>query len=102
MTAYSNDTTKLDLRGITKYLAEGSECKEILIQRNIQLRIKDSIIQSRELKITSLTTIDTINRVIIQEHQKKDAKMTKKNSIKNNIILTLIFATIVQSIYLIK
>lgn len=66
---YSNDTTKLNLREVTKYLAEGVECKEILIVRNKQIRLRDSLIYN-------LTTA-------VNLHKDKDSIQTLKyNSLK--------------------
>jgi len=52
-TALSQDTAKLNLKEITHYLIEGLECKEILIQRNKQLRTKDSVIKLNNKYIDS-------------------------------------------------
>jgi hypothetical protein len=49
--SYSQNIEKLPLREINKYLAEGAECKELLILKNrelnnvdLQLSIKDSLL----------------------------------------------------------
>lgn len=64
LTCYSNDTTKLNLREITKYLAEGVECKEILLVRNQQILLRDTIIYNQ-------------NRIILL-HKDKDSLQTKR------------------------
>jgi hypothetical protein len=57
------------LREVTKYLAEGVECKEILIVRNKQIRLRDSLIYN-------LTTA-------VNLHKDKDSIQTLKyNSLK--------------------
>ena len=65
---YCQKVEQPSLREVTKYLAEGLECKEILSVRNSQIRLRDSIIYNYQ--------------VIVLQHKYKD-------SIQNNYIVEL-------------
>lgn len=95
---YSQDTSKLNLREITRYLAEGVECKEILSVRNQQIRNRDSIISNYKSISILNKNKDSIYSILIKElktdnitctteYNKLNTKYTMKK--RTNTILTI-------------
>jgi hypothetical protein len=69
--SYSNDTTKIQSRGkaIAIALAEGLECKEILVEKNVQLVKKDSAISKLDSSLTDKTkqlSLEKENNTIVK------------------------------------
>ena len=86
------------MREVTKYLAEGVEAKEILIVRNQQLRVKDSLINTQKKVINLFIVKDSVvnkkiqmleedNEVCNKEYNKLGVKFEKTK--KHNSILKI-------------
>ena len=88
-TVLSQDTAKLNLKEVTHYLIEGVECKEILIQRNKQLRTKDSVINLTNKYLDSCKKLYNVLYLDNEECNKQYSKLKTYsiNKKKENYIL---------------
>ncbi len=102
-TLFAQEAKGSRLKDITKLAAEGNECKEILIERNKQIRLRDSaLLKNRisdsihvfEKKILTneITILQSDNDDLFKENQ----KINKNSHRKNTAIFVLIFVVVIQ------